>query len=169
MAVQDKYMGNNGNDITIWGNNPVEDFVNKKMLPDTEDELTIFSRRILSAITVDIDKDTGKTRTTFQWTKIGLAIAEETAGYAKQKRVPHINPIENIKEGKAARRRAKVYKEFYLNHIQSGRYQTQLAEICESCESPEKIDDAIKFYLKELKSELENELKKVSKGKNVSR
>lgn len=155
--MQEIYTGNSDGNIIAWENNPVRNYINNSMMSVERHELTEFDKKILRFIAVDIDKDTGKVHTTFQWSEIAKAIVEETAIYTKAKKVPHINPIKNIKAGRAARRRTKALKEFYLEHIQSGKYRAELEEACKNADS-EKVYDTIVSYLKLLKSDLERRM-----------
>lgn len=155
--MQGIYTENDNGDIMTWEKNPVRGCINNSMMTVDRHELTELDKKVLRSIAVDIDKDTGEVHTTVQWWQIAKIIVEETVRYAELKKMPHINPIKNIKAGREARRRTKVLKEFYLEHIQSGKYQAELAEICAKMD-PEKAYDTIINYLKLLKSDLERRM-----------
>lgn len=157
--MQEKYMENSVDNIEIWKNNPVEEYINNSLIPAGEYELIEFDKKVLNSISVDIDKNTGKVRKTrFAWDKIGKAMMEEITIYASAKKIPHINPIKNIAVAIEARKRTKILEEFYSEYISSGKYQAELVKACECTSDPEEIYDTIVIYLKGLKGDLERRL-----------
>ena len=156
--MQDKDVESSSSDMKIWEDHPIESYINNSMMTTHEYRFDEFDKKVLNSVASKINRDTGEIRYVFNWLKIGTAIMEEAVISVKTKSIPGINPIESIRKGKIARRKTKVLKEFYIENIQSGKYQMELVKACKGRDDPDKVNEAIVDYLRMLMGDLERRL-----------
>lgn len=129
---------------------PVEDYLENQMFSVME-----LDRQISNFVTFEMDRDTGKLRTTCDWIGIGKWLTSEMKQAYDSKKISFGHPIRDIRLGIKARKRTEVDRQFYLKYIKSGKYQAEIVEICRGTNDRTEIITGISYYLKMLKNELE--------------
>lgn len=121
-----------------------------------------FERSLYNYFCCHFDVDTGKVRIKeIDWHRLGMFIVQEVLAVKDGDKSRWGSPRQNLIEGIRARKRTTVYRKFYMEHVHSGRCQSELLEACTESDDVEKIIDNVKMYIQILHNKLEMELSKI--------